>query len=243
MALGLILERLVPATSDGGIIGYSQNKFDWVFGLPAAMKSRTFDVVVDFGCVSVPRNPFGSKKVIGADLSENAPFQTNHALDYRQIKPGASLPFDDNSLDAITGFDVIEHLPRQSSGAKGNAFIETMNEFYRVLKPGGVLLAVTPCYPSPAAFMDPTHVNFITPGTHKYFSDNNFARELGYGFHGEFRTLSAGWYPWASSWLLRSTISNNQQCSATGNSWFREVLLFSSFKRARTHFIWVLEKL
>lgn len=74
-------------------MGYSQNKFDWVLGLPGAMKSRTFEVVVDFGCGSIPRNPFGSKKVIGADLSENAPFQKSDVLDYRQIKPGESLPF------------------------------------------------------------------------------------------------------------------------------------------------------
>ena len=237
-------------------MGYSQNKFDWVFGFPKSMNDRSFDVVVDFGCGSIPRNPFNSKKLIGADLAKDAPFQTSEALEYRQIKPGSSLPFDDNSLDAITGFDVIEHLPRQSSGAEGNAFIETMNEFYRALKPGGILLAVTPCYPSFAAFMDPTHVNFITPGTHKYFSDNNFAKSLGYGFSGEFKTLSAGWYPWAGSWILDSTVSGSSSFNLNNlvaehpkrltllslASRLRQLVLFSVFKVARTHFIWVLEK-
>ena len=237
-------------------MGYSQNRFDWVFGFPKSMRTRSFDVVVDFGCGSIPRNPFGSKKIIGADLSKSAPFQTSEILEYRQITPGASLPFDDDSLEAITGFDVIEHLPRQSAGPGGNAFIETMNEFYRVLKPGGILLAVTPCYPSPAAFVDPTHVNFITPGTHKYFSDESFARSLGYGFSGQFKTLSAGWYPWAGSWLLGSTISANsasESQSALKSSIssskilsfvlrLRHLVVFSLFKVARTHFIWVLEK-
>jgi SAM-dependent methyltransferase len=237
-------------------LGYSQNRFDWFFGFPKSMKDRAFDLVVDFGCGSIPRNPLGGKKLIGADLAKNAPFQTSDAIEYRQITPGSSLPFDDNSLDAITGFDVIEHLPRQSSGAEGNAFIDTMNEFYRALKPGGILLAVTPCYPSFAAFMDPTHVNFITPGTHKYFSDDNFAKSLGYGFSGEFKTLSAGWYPWAGSWLLDSTVNVLSSSNLKGRfaerpkrlTFFsyalrlRQLVFFSVFKIARTHFIWVLEK-
>jgi hypothetical protein len=131
-----------------------------------------------------------------------------------------------------------------------------MNEFYRTLKPGGILLAVTPCYPSPAAFIDPTHVNIITPGTHKYFSDDNFAKSLSYGFTGEFRTLSAGWYPWAESWLLKSTIYPALQTETKSNRLIvrlrvfmlpilrriLELVTFVLFKRARTYFIWVLER-
>ncbi len=240
----------------GGLLRYSVNKFDWVFGLPKTMNSRSFNLVVDFGCGSIPRNPFSSKKVIGADLSKNSPFVTSPSLEYRQIIPGKKIPFDDNSLDAITGFDVIEHLPRQGSGVEGNVFIETMNEFYRVLKPGGILLAVTPCYPSAAAFTDPTHVNIITPGTHKYFSDDNFAKSLSYGFIGEFKTLSAGWYPWAASWLLHTTMpvsgssgSEHEPSAISYKARFsqivkraREFVIFGLFARGRTHYLWVLEK-
>lgn len=132
-----------------------------------------------------------------------------------------------------------------------------MNEFYRVLAPGGILLAVTPCYPSPAAFMDPTHVNIITPGTHRYFADDNWARSLSYGFVGEFKTLSAGWFPWASSWILHSTLDSphtnqgNQEDSGKVKirsplpkriNWLTDFILFIFFKRARTHYLWVLEK-
>ena len=37
-----------------------------------------------------------------------------------------------------------------------------MNEIYRVLKPGEMLLHFTPAYPSKEAFQDPTYVNIIT---------------------------------------------------------------------------------
>jgi SAM-dependent methyltransferase len=190
------------------------------------------------------------------DLAEIAPFPTDSILEYRQLSPGKSLPFADNSIDAITCFDVIEHLPRQGSGSNGNVFIDTMNEFYRVLKPGGLLLAVTPCYPSAAAFTDPTHVNIITTSTHRYFSDDNWARSLSYGFTGQFRTRSAGWYPWTGSWILNSQIINTTSISEARNTnilanlkelkqgliRMSQLLIFFVFRFTRTHFIWVLEK-
>jgi len=248
--------RVLSQVDNGVFVGYSTKRFDWVWGKPKYLKSRSFSRVVDFGCGSIPRNPLESEQVIGADLAKNSPFMTSESVQYVQIIPGEELPWEDNSLDAITGFDVIEHLPRQGSGSQGNAFIEMMNEFYRVLKPGGILLTVTPCYPSPAAFTDPTHVNIITPGTHKYFSDENFAKSLSYGFIGNFKTLSACWYPWAGSWILDSTLTSKKIMpfrSTFFNSLIRilrmtnflrirQLAVFALFRIARTHYLWVLEK-
>ena len=41
-------------------------------------------------------------------------------------------------------------------------FIDSMNEVYRVLKSNGKFYALTPFYPKPEAFQDPTLVNIIT---------------------------------------------------------------------------------
>jgi SAM-dependent methyltransferase len=90
----------------GGMMGYSQNQLDWVFGLPKSMKLRSFESVLDFGCGSLPRNPLSGKKIYGVDLSSSAPFEVTDRLEYKQITPGANLPFENDSLDAITGFDV-----------------------------------------------------------------------------------------------------------------------------------------
>ena len=44
-----------------------------------------------------------------------------------------------------------------------------MNEIYRVLKPNGIFYGITPVYPKESVFVDPTHVNFITKNSFKYF--------------------------------------------------------------------------
>ncbi|MFM6269732.1 MAG: class I SAM-dependent methyltransferase, partial [Dolichospermum sp.] len=41
-----------------------------------------------------------------------------------------SFPFPDHSVDFIKAYDIIEHLPNR---------IHTMNEIWRILKPGGIV--------------------------------------------------------------------------------------------------------
>ena len=69
-----------------------------------------------------------------------------------------SLPFPDQSVDAITCFEVIEHL---------NNPINMLSECYRVLRTEGNLICSTPDYRQVGAFFyeDPTHVRpFIKEG-------------------------------------------------------------------------------
>jgi hypothetical protein len=51
---------------------------------------------------------------------------------------------------------------------------------------GGKFLSQTPCYPHPAAFWDPTHVNFITEQTFPLYFDNSNKWATMYGFKGQF---------------------------------------------------------
>ena len=85
------------------------------------------------------------------------------------------LAFDDNSIDYLTAYDLLEHIPRYADLPKhGNVtFIFLMNECYRVLKPKGIFLSKTPIYPYLAAFQDPAHNNIMTVDTFKmYFQIN-----------------------------------------------------------------------
>lgn len=179
------------------------------------------------------------------DLSTESPYPLSKELDYRPSNKDGSLPFPDDSIDVMTAFDVLEHIPRQSSLVSGNPFIEIMNEVHRVLKPGGILLAVTPCFPSPAAFQDPTHVNFITPETHRYFADDVWAKSLSYGFIGAFKTISHGWFPWNGSWLVRNLSHREPKGFALFKSYVQrlfDILVFSIWPRSKSHYLWVLEK-
>ena len=72
-------------------------------------------------------------------------------------------PFEDNSVDEIRAFDVLEHIPILST-----TFV--MEEAWRVLKPGGMFVTFTPdAEYGQGAFMDPTHINFWTEGRFAYY--------------------------------------------------------------------------
>jgi SAM-dependent methyltransferase len=148
---------------------------------------------LDLGCGMQPRNPYGRDQLTGIDvhggLPPGSPFEyrcANLALE--------AIPFDANTFDSISAFDFIEHVPRQLAidGRIRLPFIELMNEVWRVLKPGGLFYAMTPAYPSPKAFVDPTHVNVITDETHSYFCGTE-AYGRNYGFKGDFRPLRVEW--------------------------------------------------
>ena len=168
-------------------------------------KSKLIDTKsLDLGCGHKPRNPFLADILYGIDIRED--------LENKILKSDLSretIPFETNMFDYCTAFDFIEHIPRliQVNGDNYSAFIELINEIYRILKPGGLFLHVTPAYPSKEVFQDPTHVNFITEDTFpNYFcSPNNWASELGYGFKGDFDLIKQYWIDdiWIAS-LMRA---------------------------------------
>jgi len=154
---------------------------------------------LDLGCGDCPRNPFYATEVIGVEVSDlNNYFQ--HDSDTRGmciVKASLleRLPFPDSSFSSVSAYDVIEHIPRSTIDQQGfpkYPFIELMNEVWRVLENGGTFIASSPSYPHKSVFQDPTHVNFITEDTHRYFvGDSPYARR--YGFLGCFSEKFVGW--------------------------------------------------
>jgi ubiquinone/menaquinone biosynthesis C-methylase UbiE len=100
--------------------------------------------VLDCACgtgygVRVLREIGGAARVVGVDIDDEAIEYAcqKHLIDSTAFvcSSGDSLPLSDNSIDIITSFETIEHVPDD---------IPLVEEFYRVLRNDGILIISTP---------------------------------------------------------------------------------------------------
>jgi SAM-dependent methyltransferase len=146
---------------------------------------------LDLGCGTKPRNPYRREQLYGVDIRSGltAPGVQQILAANLSCQP---IPFDDHRFDSVSAYDFLEHVPRTAidyaTGRTRFPFVELMNEVWRVLKPGGLFYAVTPAYPHALAFADPTHVNFLTEKSYRYFAAPEPMGAM-YGFVGAFNLL------------------------------------------------------
>lgn len=162
---------------------------------------------LDLGCGHFPRNPFKASEVFGVDVRTNQAHPNIVGADLVTEK----IPFPDHFFDCITAFDFIEHIPRVVYLPERRLpFVELMNEVYRCLKPGGLFLSLTPAFPKPQAFQDPTHVNIITEETFSYYFDDPNRWASMYGFSGSFKVEQQRWEEHGKLLtIMRSSLSKN----------------------------------
>ena len=208
---------------------------------------------VDLGAGDIPRNPFQAEFLIATDFQEPENFKKSHQR--VQCDLTLDMPFADNSIDSFSAFDVLEHIPRweRREGEIKFPFIHLMNEIYRCLKPNGLFIAVTPAFPHPASFQDPTHVNVITIKTAEYFCGKEAsARTLGYGFNGYFEEIQNAWLrgpgPFENaSWFSEEATSFliNRRIGLEKSQILRFIVRVGRVLRRRnsSHIIWVFRKL
>jgi SAM-dependent methyltransferase len=89
------------------------------------------------------------------------------------------LPFKDNSIAAAYSIHSIEHM---------RDLMRFMEELYRVCTPSAKVYIKTPYYASRKAFVDPTHVRFLTEESFGYFTSPNY-----YGLKTNFRILAVSY--------------------------------------------------
>ena len=77
------------------------------------------------------------------------------------------LPLADGSVGVIRAVDFLEHVSDK---------IALINELYRVLAPGGLLLSQTPSTDGRGAFQDPTHVAFYNENSFWYYTEANYRK-------------------------------------------------------------------
>ncbi|HAH53914.1 MAG TPA: class I SAM-dependent methyltransferase [Flavobacterium sp.] len=146
---------------------------------------------LDLGCGANPRNPFNAEFLYGVDIRNRLNSSDSSKFTYKSANLTLEkIPFEDNFFDSISAYDFLEHIPRLicNEGKVVFPFVDLMTEIFRVLKPEGQFYAITPVFPKESVFVDPTHVNFISKNSHKYFvSPHNWASM--YGFNGSFRVI------------------------------------------------------
>ena len=88
-------------------------------------------------------------------------------------------PFRDSSFDRLRAVHVIEHV---------GDVLRTMEEFHRLLIPGGQVLIVTPHYTDFSSFCDPTHRWHLNSYSFRYFGEDHGG--FGYYSRRRFREIS-----------------------------------------------------
>jgi SAM-dependent methyltransferase len=205
----------------------------WQLGQISPFKSLE-STHLDFGGGGNPRNPFNASTLMFSDIQ----ILENYTLGEFVHMPNSSvIPLENNSVDSISAFDVLEHIPRikEVDGNTRFPFIEIMNEIHRVLKPGGLFIAATPGYPSPVAFQDPTHVNIITIDTIKYFDEQKWANSLGYGYEGNFKRIH-------QSWIYHFGIYDGKNSNLVVKFLILIKIIVKLSLKRRSHILWVLRK-
>ena len=85
------------------------------------------------------------------------------------------LPFEDDTFDEIHAYEVLEHLGKQGD-YKG--FFEEFGEYWRILKPGGYLIASTPVA-EVHRWGDPGHTRHINDSTITFLSQKAYKAGVG----------------------------------------------------------------
>lgn len=117
------------------------------------------------------------------------------------------LPFEDNSADEIHAYEVLEHMGRQGDW---RFFLAQFEDFWRILKPGGLLFASTPHPTSPWAFGDPGHTRLIPVEATIFLSQEEYRKQVGvtpmtdyrFVYKGDLRLVENGITPSHTTWFV-----------------------------------------
>jgi SAM-dependent methyltransferase len=204
---------------------------------------------LDLGCGAQPRNPYQRGRLSGVDIR---PLPKSDAFDYRVanlvLHP---IPYADGMFGSVSAFDFVEHVPRILMTPDGRdtmfPFVRLMQEVWRVLAPGGLFYALTPTFPNPEAFVDPTHVNIITDETHEYFCGAEPIAGM-YGFEGRFEVRRAEWTHVHDSYSAIAGSPENRKQHTGMKRVSRDLRAFSRRVRGKPdprdrkiYFLWELE--
>lgn len=85
-------------------------------------------------------------------------------------------PFPDDHFDELHFYDVLEHLGQQGDF---RTFFDQFSEFWRILKPDGLLFAISPAPSSPWVWGDPGHTRIMGPECLAFLSQAEYVKQVG----------------------------------------------------------------
>lgn len=133
--------------------------------MPEHPRSGASLKVLDVGC--------GIRKYPGAVGVDRNPGSNADVLCDLDLFP---YPFRTSCFDQVRAVHVIEHVAD---------VIRTMEEFHRLLRPGGEVFIVTPHYTDFSSFCDPTHRWHLNSFSFRYFGQDHG----GFGYYSECRFI------------------------------------------------------
>jgi len=134
-------------------------------------------------------------------LDFEARHQPDVLWDLEQIKP---LPFENDQFDEIHAYEVIEHLGLQ--GDFRSLFYQ-FEDYWRILKPGGLFCATCPAWNGKWAWGDPGHKRVINDGTLIFLCQPEYTKQVGRTPMSDYRTWYSGDFDLAQAKYTGETFS------------------------------------
>jgi SAM-dependent methyltransferase len=113
-------------------------------------------------------------------------------------------PFKDSAFDLILANHALEHV---------NDLLRVMEEFQRILAPGGVVQVMVPYFSSPNAYRDPTHKIWFTSQTFSYCAPHHYYSKASFVvlkkrvfFFSNANFMTSKWYSWPLDTLFTLTL-------------------------------------
>jgi SAM-dependent methyltransferase len=111
-------------------------------------------------------------------------FNGDHRPDFKWDLENLPLPFEDESFDEIHAYDVLEHLRSQGDW---QGFFADFSEYWRLLRPTGVIVGLTPMWNSPWAWGDPSHRRIIGLEQFTFLDQSEYTKQVGKTPMSDFR--------------------------------------------------------